>query len=556
MRLLLWSVMLGSIRSAPVIHRLDPAVKIIAPFTNQLFPTNSAANASAAEYAQRYLTEFGYLARANGDTTMALRNFQAFVDLPVTGVVDEATAAKMQQPRCGNRDIEAIEEEVRNPLDAEDASDPVARRKRYAIEGSYWGVKDITYRITKYTSEMQARDVQSIIGKAFKVWEEQSPLRFVQKDEGPVNIEILFASRAHGDGEPFDGRGQILAHAFFPRYGGDVHFDEDEPWRALQSKGIDLYSVAAHEIGHSLGLKHSQNHEALMAPFYQGYTGDAIHLHSDDIKGLQHLYGEPTTTGKDEEKLVKPDKVGFPSPKPTYDDIGGINKRTGPLENEINGEDDGKPDICKDAAIDAMTSLGNGTTYAFKGDYYWKLNQVSFDKGYPRKIVDDWGGLPGQLDAAVTDYDGDTYFFKGELYWLFDRDGKMYKGYPREISVGLVDTPSNIDAAMIWSYDDKPYFFKDKQFWQYSRWGMPNSWPRQIDDMFRGVAEGIPSRINAALKWTNGKSYLFAGQHYYRLTGWRVMKVVAGYPRKTAEWWFGCPGKSRRKRLAIDYARK
>lgn len=46
------------------------------------------------------------------------------------------------------------------------------------------------------------------------------------------------------------------------------------------------------------------------------------------------------------------------------------------------------------------------------GDYYWKLNQVSFEEGYPRKIVDDWGGLPAQLDAAVTDYDGDTYFFK------------------------------------------------------------------------------------------------------------------------------------------------
>lgn len=40
-----------------------------------------------------------------------------------------------------------------------------------------------------------------------QVWEEKSPLRFIEKDEGPVNIEILFASRAHGDGEPFDGRG-------------------------------------------------------------------------------------------------------------------------------------------------------------------------------------------------------------------------------------------------------------------------------------------------------------------------------------------------------------
>lgn len=103
-----------------------------------------------------------------------------------------------------------------------------------------------------------------------------------------------------------------MAHAFFPRYGGDVHFDDDEPWRSPDNRGsflyihyivisilehisflsgIDLYSVAAHEIGHSLGLKHSQSTQALMAPFYQGYTGDTIFLQADDIKGIQHLYG-------------------------------------------------------------------------------------------------------------------------------------------------------------------------------------------------------------------------------------------------------------------------
>ncbi|ETE61605.1 Macrophage metalloelastase, partial [Ophiophagus hannah] len=172
---------------------------------------------------------------------------QRFFHLTVTGKMDTETVKVMDQPRCGVPDV------------LEYSRFPGAPK---------WNKKILTYRINNYTPDMPKHQVDRAIANALKVWSDVTPLQF-RKITRPADIEILFARREHGDDAPFDGRGKILAHAFAPGsdLGGDAHFDEDEVWSEI-NKETNLFLVAAHEFGHSLGLAHSNVPGSLMYPTY------------------------------------------------------------------------------------------------------------------------------------------------------------------------------------------------------------------------------------------------------------------------------------------------
>ena len=55
---------------------------------------------------------------------------------------------------------------------------------------------------------------------------------------------FTFANGTHNDSYPFDGRGGVLAHAFFPDNGGHVHFDDNEKWILGSSGGLFVVIIS------------------------------------------------------------------------------------------------------------------------------------------------------------------------------------------------------------------------------------------------------------------------------------------------------------------------
>ncbi|XP_042315964.1 macrophage metalloelastase-like [Sceloporus undulatus] len=198
-----------------------------------------------------------------------VRDMQKFFHLKVTGKMDKETLNVMKQPRCGVPDV--------------------AENRRGTVR---WTKNVLTYRINNYTPDMQPAKVREVIAKAFKVWSDVTPLQF-RRTSRPADIEIWFAYGAHGDGNSFDGRGGTLAHAYFPApgLGGDAHFDESEQWSEY-NRETNLFLVAAHEFGHSLGLDHSNVLGALMYPNYSYRNPNTFSLPYDDVNRIQRLYGK------------------------------------------------------------------------------------------------------------------------------------------------------------------------------------------------------------------------------------------------------------------------
>lgn len=239
---------------------------------------------------QQYLRKFGYLTESTSfdgtydeATQKAIEAFQQRFGLPVSGTLDDETVRAIEQPRCGVPDKRPKGTYTLIQNNALCGCD---------YQGKY---RTLTYAFLNATADIGGDDERAAVRRAFATWQRQIPIDFVEVS--PLNyptLQLGWFRGNHGDGATFDGVGNVLAHAFFPpscggSHAGKCHFDEDETW-ALNHSGEnrDLETVALHEIGHLLGLAHSNVSGSVMFPTYAGQQRT---LTADDIAGIQALYG-------------------------------------------------------------------------------------------------------------------------------------------------------------------------------------------------------------------------------------------------------------------------
>ncbi|XP_051117350.1 metalloendoproteinase 1-like [Andrographis paniculata] len=267
-------------------------------FVDNLHESSESNSIEGLNKLKNYLKQFGYLnyedeTLLNDDLVdanleSAIKTYQENFNINATGMLDATTIAQLTAPRCGVPDIingynTMLRNNSHNPMSK---SINIVSHYTFFPNRPRWpsSKTHLTYRLVPNSRA----DAVAAVDSAFKKWDAATRFSFSRVAKAPSDLLVGFFSRNHGDEDPFDGKGGVLAHAFAPT-DGRLHYDADENWvNGAVPGGFDMETVAIHEIGHLLGLGHSPDQSAIMYPTIP--PGITKGLGKDDIKGIEALY--------------------------------------------------------------------------------------------------------------------------------------------------------------------------------------------------------------------------------------------------------------------------
>ncbi|XP_014681277.1 PREDICTED: neutrophil collagenase-like [Priapulus caudatus] len=188
-----------------------------------------------------YLERFGYLdtskPRTSTSISNAVRKFQFMMHLPQTGKLNMATAGKMAQTRCGVPDYpDEWLLPLQDPARGRATTQEESYKRRQTLPDDFfarwWFKCDLTWNLLNGYFGLSSVRVRDMMRMQLDKWQtaingnnggRQPLIGFTELRNGSrTDIEFSFERRNHGDNNPFDGPGNVLAHSFFPYTSGSL----------------------------------------------------------------------------------------------------------------------------------------------------------------------------------------------------------------------------------------------------------------------------------------------------------------------------------------------
>jgi len=158
----------------------------------------------------------------------------------------------------------------------------------YTLSGHKWDKSVLKYYFINGTDDISGDGEKTAFYTAFNTWSAVVPIRFEETlTLSEADIKIRFATTSEWSSATYSLSPRELSYYPEQNCKGNIILNDDYwDFNLTAGSSADLVYIAIHEVGHVLGLCHSDNPNTMM---YINYSPKRS-LHSYDIQGIQLIY--------------------------------------------------------------------------------------------------------------------------------------------------------------------------------------------------------------------------------------------------------------------------